>query len=172
MKKSITKIFAVLLVVVTILGTSSIAFADAAPETQESAVFVDHLYESNSDARGNSAPSNTKVKAMPYLATADIKNSVFTNYCVKPNTTSLKIQFDGNVNADTPGTARVQLLIYNARTGLQVASRNTSISNTFDNTWTITQLIKNDPYYVKVLITNKSNDDVRVTFSMWLKNVS
>lgn len=146
-----------------LFATNSIAFA-ASPEsknvnsntivaTSEEAAFVDNLYETEAVTRGNYAPSANSVKPMPYLATSDIKNYVFTNYCVKPNSTSLRIQLNGSVNADTPGQARVQILLYNARTGQQVATRNTSVSNSYYYNWTVTQLIKNDPYYVKVQLS-------------------
>lgn len=162
------KILAIILATVMLFSISTIAFA-----ADTSVNSMDCLYDSLASARGNNPPAYNTTHSMPYHCKADISQYVYTNYCVVLSGTSLRILFDGDVNSDTPGTCKVQVFVYNAGTGQQVAQRTTSKSSSFNEDWKITGLLKNNHYYVKVVLvdkTNTSSHSVRVTFNMNLKN--
>lgn len=162
------KILAIILATVMLFSISTIAFAADASVNS-----TDCLYDSLASARGNNPPAYNTTHSMPYHCKADISQYVYTNYCVVLSGTSLRILFDGDVNSDTPGTCKVQVFVYNAGTGQQVAQRTTSKSSSFNEDWKITGLLKNNHYYVKVVLvdkTNTSSHSVRVTFNMNLKN--
>lgn len=167
MKKTLSIILAVVLV--CMFSTTSFA---AAPEevVVDGSGFVDILQDQDGRARANVAPPATKVITLPYTASADFGNYVFTNYCVKPNSSMLKIAFSGSVNNDTAGKTRVDIWVINQNTKQVVAQRQTSQGYEFNNNWTITGLTKGAPYCVRVSLYDKTNSECRINFTMTLRN--
>ena len=166
MQRRIIGILLTLLCFLAALPGPAVLAAELPPQE----VQYDWLVENDPRERGSSAPGAATVAALPYAASADIANEVYTNKCVKPSSTSLKLEFEGSVNGDTQGKASVQIWLYNARTGRHVATRTLSQGRSFNLNTTVTQLNSGDPYYLRIFLTEKTSTETRVSFTLWLKN--